>query len=194
MGPNDQTLLSNLVATEDETYYSYNILKGNFTEVGDYSYIYNCGNAVEKETGKIDFEITYTGGKLTSQVTTIYVISLFILLVLLVGLLLFSTTLPSSDTKTEDGEILEISNLKHLRPVIYGISWGIMLAILFVMSNLTIAYLPTLMIGNLFFAFYTITFWISIVGIPLWFAWIFVNIFKDKETKNMLERGIGNSL
>jgi len=190
MGPNNQTILSNLEGTKDGTYYSTDVLTGNFTKVGKYSYIYDCGNAVESETGSIDFEITYTGGELTEEMVTVYFGAIVVLIFFFGLTILLITRLPSGDTTSEDGFILEINNLKHLRPVLWAFSWIIILALMFIISNITIAYLPALMIGNLFFAFYTIMFWVSIIAIPLWFVWILVKIFKDKEMKRMIERGV----
>jgi len=190
MGPNNQTLLSNVEATKDGTYYSYLIDKDNFTSVGKYSYTYNCGNSVESKTGSINFEITYTGGELTAQATTVYILSIGTLIFFLILIILLISQLPTKDATDADDVILQINNLKHLRPVLWGISWIIIVALMFIISNITIAYLPTFMIGNLFWAIYTMMFWITIAGIPLWFVWIFTGLFRDKEIKRMIERGV----
>lgn len=190
MAPNNQTIFSNLVAIEDGTYYYYIINKGNFTESGEYSYTYNCGNAEQKETGRLEFSITYTGGDINEQQVTIYLGSVFILIFFFVLIVLLVNKLPSKDTTDEEGTILQISNLKHLRPVLWGISWGIILALLFIMANISLAFLPSAMIGNLFWALYTMMFWVSMVALPLWVIWIFTGVFKDKEVKRLLERGV----
>lgn len=59
--PNGNTILSNIIATQDGTYYSYNLDGGNVTEIGTYNYCYDCGNAVERETGCLTFEVTPSG-------------------------------------------------------------------------------------------------------------------------------------
>jgi len=190
MGPNNQTIISNIEATRDDTYFSALILKDNFSVVGDYNYLYNCGNSVEKDTGSIDFTITYTGGDLTPQVATVYILSIGTLIFFFILILLLITKLPSKDTTDDNDVILQISNLKHLRPVLWGISWIIILTLLFIVSNISIAYLPTFMIGNVLWVFYTIMFWLTIAAVPLWFIWIFTGIFRDKEFKRMIERGV----
>ena len=190
MAPNNQTILSNLEATEDGTYYYYIIEKGNFTESGDYSYVFDCGNTVEKETGKIDFVISYTGKEINQQQVIIYFGAILVLIFFFALIVLIISKLPSKDTTDEDGTILQISNLKHLRPVLWAISWGIILTLMFIIANITIAFLPTAMIGNLFWALYTIMFWLTIIGLPLWFIWIFIKIFRDKEFKKLIERGV----
>lgn len=191
MGPNDQTILSNLEATKDGTYFSTTILKGNFTKVSDnYAYTYDCGNSAESLTGRITFGITYTGGDLDGSSVSVYIIAIIILFILFGLFLFFSTRLPNKDAMDEQGSILQVSNLKHLRTILYGVCWAILLAIVFIISNITLAYLPTTMIGDLFFAVYKIMFWLTIIALPMWFIWIFVGIFRDKEVKRMIERGV----
>lgn len=190
MGPNNQTILSNIQATADGTYYYSVINKGNFSEIGDYNYIYDCGNSEEKVTGKLDFQINYTGKELDGSTVSVYIASIFVLIFFFIIILLLINKLPSKDAVDDNGMILQVNNLKHLRPVLWGFSWGIILALMFIVSNIAIAYLPTAMIGNLFWAFFTIMFWLSMLALPLWFAWIFVGIWRDKEVKRMLERGV----
>jgi len=190
MGLNNRTLFTNVSAIKDGTYYYFNIDADNFTRVGDYTYCYSCGNSADIETGCLDFTVTYTGGDLTLQMSILYISSIIFLIFLFVLVILFIGTLPSKDRMDEEGTILQINQLKHLRPVMWGIAWVLILVMLFVISNITIAYLPTFMLGDLFFNFYTILFWMTIVATPLWFIWIFTNVFRDREFKRMIERGV----
>ena len=59
--PNKEVFLSNIIASEDGTYFYSNILGGNNSELGEYEYCYDCGNAVEKETGCLHYLVTPTG-------------------------------------------------------------------------------------------------------------------------------------
>lgn len=61
--PNKEVFLANIEATADDsgTYFSYEILGGNNTELGEYEYCYDCGNALEKETGCLHYLVTPTG-------------------------------------------------------------------------------------------------------------------------------------
>ncbi len=56
-----EVLLSNTEFNQDGTYYSLILGAGNTTTLGLYSYFYNCGNAVDSQTGKIDFKVTPSG-------------------------------------------------------------------------------------------------------------------------------------
>ena len=59
--PNKTVFLSNIESTQDGTYYNYTILGKYNSELGEYEYCYDCGNAVEKETGCLYYLITPTG-------------------------------------------------------------------------------------------------------------------------------------
>ena len=189
-GLNSPSILTNKIGVQDGTYYYYNVEAGNFTANGDYEYCYDCGNTIEKETGCINFKITYNGVEVTEEMTSIYSYAFLTLLFLLVLVILVSYKLPSKDSTDEEGVILQISNLKHLRPVCWGIAWSIILAIVFLVGNMTLAYLPSSMVGDLFMKLFLILFGLTLVALPLWVIWIFTGIFRDKEFKAMIERGV----
>lgn len=56
-----ELLLSNVAFDQDGTDYSLNLLGGNTTTLGMYSYCYNCGNSADSVTGCIDFKVTPAG-------------------------------------------------------------------------------------------------------------------------------------
>lgn len=190
--PDNIIILDGVQATQSSSLASFNITLNSTqtSKLGQYQVTGFCKDgSVAKDIG-FNFDVTYTGKVLTPQITGIYFLSTFIIIFLGILLILLINKLPSKDATDEDGTILEISNLKHLRPVLWGFVWGLVLALLFVISNITIAFLPSLMFGNLFFAFYQIMFWMTIIAIPIWFIWIFTGIFKDREYKRMVERGV----
>jgi len=190
MGPNNQTLLSNLSANKDGTYFSYNVDKGNFSNLGSHKYCYECGNEVALETGCIDFEISHTGRILTLQIALVYLVSLAVLVFLFFITLSFREGLPNRDSTDEDGIVLQISNLKHLRPVMLGVAWGLVIGIVFIVANLALGYLPSRMVGNFLWVVFQIMFWVTIILVPLWFIKIFTDVFRDQEFKRMIERGV----
>ena len=190
MGPNNQTILSNLTTTRDGSYYYTNLASGNFTAVGDYEYGYVCGNGVENETGFIDFTISYTGNTFTQTTAIVYFIALGILVLFIIGILLFMRKLPEGNAVDERGVIIQISQLKHLRPLLWGIVWMLVVALMYIVSNMTFAYLPSFFLGKFFFMIFKIMFYVAIICVPLWWVWIFVRIFQDKEYKRLMERGV----
>lgn len=191
MGPNNQTILTNLTGVQDGTYYYFDILKGNFTQNGLHTYCYVASNGVETETGCLNFDLTYTGRNFTEEMASAYMIAIAVLIFFLICLVLLISKLPTKDITDEEGTILQIANLKHLRPVCWGIAWSIIVTILFIVGNMTLAYLPTTMVGDLFMRLFFILFWTTIiVALPLWGIWIFTGILRDKEFKSMIERGV----
>lgn len=190
MGLNNRSILSNLSAAQDGSFFFYDIESENFTEIGEFQYTYNCGNGVENSTGVIDFEVTYTGGDLTLPIAIIYGMGMaFLIFIFILNILLISR-LPDKDSTDEEGTILKLSELKHFRKVLWGVAWGLVLAMLFLISNISLAFLPTAMFGNLFFVLYRFMFYATMVAVPLLFIWIFAGIFRDKEVKRLMERGV----
>jgi len=165
-------------------------IPATFAVKGMGAYVVQCNTSTEGGFISGGISVTITGEELTAEITSIYLASLIALMVLFALMILMAYQLPSRDATDEEGTILQVSNLKHLRSVLWACSWTVVLAIMFILANITLAYLPVAMIGDLFFAIYTIMFWITIIAIPLWFIWIFTGIFRDKEVKRMLERGV----
>ena len=188
--PNNDILVNNVQSTKVGNLYLYNLTEDQTADIGVYevnNYCYNGTNA-----GRLTFyyEVNYIGEKPTEEMMTIYLIAIALLIGLILVIAWIIKQLPSKDAVDDNGSILQVNQLKHLRPVLFGICWVIIIAIFFIVSNLAIAYLPNLMIGELFFTLYQILFWITIVALPLWFIKIFLDIWKDKEVKQMLERGV----
>ena len=190
MGPSNQTLVTNITAFQDGTYFYYNVESPNFTRNGFYTYCYDCGNGVEKETGCINFDITYVGGELTQEMAMVYSIAFAVLIFLFLLVLGVISKLPSRDTTDDEGLILKVSDLKHLRPILWGVEWVLILSMLFIVSNLTLAYLPQELFGNFFFVIYQVMFWMTIPLLFVWVIWFFRKIINDKEIKQMIERGV----
>jgi hypothetical protein len=111
-------------------------------------------------------------------------------LILILGITYIIYRLPQGNATDPEGKILKVSYLKYLRNVFWIINWGLALAIIFIISNVLIAYVTNVMIGNLFFAIYRIMFWITIVGVPLYFIFLFAKIYDDKEMQRMINRGV----
>jgi len=189
--PNGTTFLKNMNrVTVDDSHFGHIVKGGNITEIGTYSYCYWCSNEDLEisDTGCLEFEVTWGGVKLTPERSILYIGLFFILIFLFLLTILAIPRLPK-DTVDERNLIVEVNSLKFLKPVLIGVAWLLLLAIVFVTSNVALAYLPTGMFGQLFFTIYQIMFWMTIVAIPLWFIFIFLSIFRSKEMKRMINRG-----
>jgi hypothetical protein len=59
--PNGSDILTNVVMTQSTTLFSFDLSGGNTSFIGTYKYCYDCGNAVERVAGCIDFYVTPSG-------------------------------------------------------------------------------------------------------------------------------------
>jgi hypothetical protein len=137
-----------------------------------------------------DFDITYTGKALDTQTSILY-IALFALLVFFLIFTIYGIArLPNRDTTTEDNLLIDINKLKYLRTVLYGVCWGLILAIMFIVSSISVGYLPDSLIGSFFFSMYSVMFVLTLPMVIILFLYLFYRVFTDREMKQMLERGV----
>lgn len=181
---------SSQMTNQDNGEFNFTLGFDEVTKSGLYKWNMYCCDSDKCASGFGDFDITKTGTRLNSSITSVYAISLILLIFLFIANLVLIHVLPSRDTHDENGAILEISNLKHLRTVLYAVGWGLVLSMLFVIGNMTLMYLPDDMLGNLFMNFFLALGWLTLPMIVLLFIYIFVKMFKEKEIKNLIERGV----
>lgn len=184
--PSKVIVLDNVQMTQDGNNFEYIVLASNITEQG--TYFGNGGDDVSPLG--FCFDITTTGYGNTINESILYLSSIVFIMFIILMLLLVSTMLPSNDKQDEEGRILQVSYLKHLRPTIYGVCYSLVVAITFIIYNLTLAYSNHDMLATFTFMIYQVMFWSMIVILPVWFLWIVVRIFEDKEFKNLIERGV----
>lgn len=59
--PNGSNALTNVLMTQDNTYFNYTFNESYTSTLGEYKYCFDCGNDAEKATGCINFDITLSG-------------------------------------------------------------------------------------------------------------------------------------
>lgn len=187
-GVNGSSLLTNLVATQDNTHYYYTINKGNLTEQGTYMYCYNCGNTVEAETGCIEVPVTYTGQDLSLPQTYMYIAVLLFLTGILIYAIYLYPKLPQHTTN-ESGYVTDVAQLSYLRPVALGGMWILVMAITYIVANMSIAYITAGFLGKFIFGIWTIMMYSNLLIIPLWIIYMLVDFYKTAKLKEFLERG-----
>lgn len=135
------------------------------------------------------FEVTGTGYELNEQKAIVYLGLLALLVFLFVVNIGAISLLPSKDNRDEEGTLISINQLKYVRPILIVVGWFLLMSIIFISSNIALAYLGTTLMGNLLFDIFQIMMLLSPVMLILWFIYIFYNIFQDREMKKYLERG-----
>ena len=186
--PSGTSLLSNMVAVQDDTHYSYLITSGNITEQGTYRYCYNCGNAVEAETGCIDVPVNYTGSELTIPQTLMYFFVFLFLVGVLIYLLYLYPKLPQHTTN-ESGYVIDVADMSYLRPIALGGMWILIMAITFIIANVSIAYITAGFLGKFLFGIWTIMMYSNLLIVPLYIIYLINDFYKTAKLKEFLERG-----
>jgi len=186
--PNSTIIIMNKAMTKTGSFYNYSFDKTDL--LGDYI-VNGIGNIDGNDTVWVyNFKITYNGKELSSSSSTFYII-LFAIFVLLFFLTVYGINkLPGSNAKDEEGRIIQISYLKYLRSTLWFVCWMLIVAIFYISSNLSFAYLEDTLVANFFFTLFKISFGLSAPIVVVWFIWIFVRIFDDKKIKGLWERGM----
>jgi len=136
------------------------------------------------------FEVTYAGIIFNTSQAILYFILLIVIMFVFFITLFGINKLPSSNIQDEEGKILSITYLKYLRPVLWTFEWMLIIAILFISSNIAFAYLGEQLFAKIIFTLFRISFGLTPIIIIVWLIWIFVSMFHDKQFQNMLNRGI----
>lgn len=184
-----ENIFNNTPATRNGTYYFFVIGGGNLTTKGTLTYCYECGNSVEKETGCNDIPITYNGKSLTTQTSILY-LGLIVFLVFIFVLLLLAYSAIPDDHRDEEGFIINISRLKYLKPIIIGFCWILLTSIMFIASNVAIAYLDTGLLGDFLFWIFRFMMLSNLVVFPLCIIYMIQRITMSKEMMGLIERGV----
>jgi len=191
--PNNTDAVTNVATTQSVDGVTYNYTFCNTTSYGEY-HVYSFGDDdgyITLSEDEYDYFIITGSGFTFEQPKAIFYIAMIVLFGCIFILTLYLTTkLPSGNVTDGFDNIISINWLKYLRPVLFAIAWGLLLAIIFISSNLSLAYLGEDLVGDFLFTIYQVMFWMTIVFMPIWVMYIFISVFRDKETKKMIERGI----
>jgi len=146
IGPESGILLMNLEMTKDETSYNYTLSEIYVDSIGKYCWFYDCGNDLDKATGKICFDITSNG---KPEPTGSVVVLFIIFFLILVGSVCYLSIYTIGHLMSLDFDIKDLA-----------LDWGIFFMIV------TLFYLEEYYLGNAGFRNYLLWF-MSIGGILL---------------------------
>lgn len=187
--------LLNLYNTNDIDFtppneWSVKVLGGNFSELGEYSYIISCNSSSQAGFTSVGFDVTHSGLRLGEGQGTLYIILFSILIFFFVMNIFLIRELPRFNERDEEGKILSVSYLKYLRPVGWMLEWALFMAIMFIAGNLAFAYMTEQLFAN----FLITIFWISLAVTPIiitvWIIWIYSRLVDDRQIDEMIKRGI----
>lgn len=178
--PNTTNIFFEEVMSVNNGYANYTI--SNTSTLGTYSYFSECGYGT--------FDVTYNGETLTTAGSILNLGFLSLLILLFIANLIGFISIDSENKRNEDGLIVDVNNLKYLKGVLFAFGYALLIAVFFTSSNIALAFLGNNMFGNVLFVIYRILMLMALPVIVLWLIWLFVSIFQDKETKNLIERGV----
>lgn len=159
----------------------------NTSTLGEYMYEY-C-DLLGYDCRENTFEITYAGLEVTEGQAIIYTALLLLLIFFFIITFLGIGLLPASNTRDEEGKIVQISWLKYLRSPLWFFEWILLIGIMFLASNLAFGFLAEPLFGELFFIIYRIMFMLTPIMCLVWMAWFYIKFVQDREFKKMFERG-----
>jgi len=189
--PNKTIAKINISMSKDDTYYNYSFC--NTSTLGEYI-VNGVGDLDGVRTSwAYNFEVTGTGFEFNQSRSTFYIGSLAVLVFLFVITVIMIPKIPNGNDTDSFGMVISINKLKYIRPVLYGIAYSLLLAITFLVSNVATAYMGSSLVADLFFVIYQLMYWMMIPMIFIWFAWFFVQLFRDREVKRLIERGLGGN-
>ena len=190
--PNSSIILSHVAMTKSRVEYNYTLAARYTDFLGEYI-VNGVGDLGGDSTAWVyTFEVTGTGVTLTTQNSIFYIFMVGLLIFLFIIILIFIPKLPAGNETDEEGRFMSINWLKHLKPIFLFIEWLLVLSIVYVASNLALAYLGTNLIGTLLFRIFGIMMGLTLPIIVIWFIWVFLNIIQDLKLKKMMERGLLN--
>jgi len=170
---------------------TFNYTFCNTSTLGTYTYSWDneCVDCSVSSCGN-SFEVTHDGNILNVERAILYLGLITILIFLFLLVVMNIHKLPSEDTYNEEGILLGVNNLKYLRSVFWSVGWGLLLGIMYITSSISIAYLPTTLFGEFFFMIFKVMFALTLPMFVVYFLYLFARIWRDREVKRMLERGV----
>jgi len=170
---------------------------GNTSTLGTYRY-HTCGDLLQTSSNSrvitcetITFEVTYGGEALTTDKAILQVALLGLLIFLFLLSLVTYSKLPSKDNVDDEKMIISINKLKYLRPVMLMVAWAFLLAITFIAANIAKAYIPNALFGTTLFSIWRLMLAFTYPMFLFWFIFLFAKAYQDRETKRLIERGVG---
>lgn len=187
--PNGTRIISNVEMDKDGSVFNYTLDSSLTSSLGRYK-VNGIGdpggvNSIWSYT----FDVTYSGKQLKEGQGFLYGSLLLILIFFFVIILFAINQLPSSNQKDEEGKILSITYLKYLRPIGWMFEYMLVVAILYLTSNLAFVYLDEQLFAQILFTLFRVLFGFAPVVVVVWIIWIYRQMFHDKHLQNLLNRG-----
>lgn len=200
-GLDDHLDITNIYTFEKPNEWEFNISKGNFTQIGVYSAIFQCNNSISGGFVEFPFEVTSLGRTLDLPTVTTYI---FFLLVCLTVIFLSGRLAVNNNFEKDilDGQrmyeqhkrneaVFYLQLLKR-KMWIVGI-FGVYLTTLIFMAILSnmVLYLSMVDVWTIFNNIYQVMLWGLIPFVVFWFIYIIIFLYKSVENALRYQFGTG---
>jgi hypothetical protein len=180
---------TNMSADSNNLEWDYTVLGGNFSELGAYQVLIYC-EATDESGGffEFSFEVNGIGEDFTLPQAIIYIGFFGVLVFLFLVSIGLIAKIPT-EKMNDNGDLIQMSNLKHTRTVLYAFCYVLIMAILFLVSNIGFAFLNEILFSKVAFAIFQIMYRLLTPMLIIMFIKIFYDIFKSKEMNKIIQRG-----
>lgn len=188
--PTGEFLTNNIEMTNQNAFFNYSLDSSNTTELGDYEYRIMCDDSGLSNFGVFGFEVTPSGTSPTTAHAIFYVIAFVFSIVFFLLALLGGIKLPWKNNYSEDGYLLNVSDLKYLKLFCWFFAY---------ICLIWLAWLGRA-VNNMFLfvdagtgVFDGLFFFLMAFFVPVFFVTAFVGFVRylnDKKFQNLLSRGI----
>jgi len=186
----DVVYIDNVTFVPGLDYWEIIINGGNFSELGEYSYGTQCQSTAVDYGGTIigTWKVTYAGIELTTERAILNIGFLFMLLLLIAGTIIGINAIPNKNYVDEEG-MLQILRVKYLRNILWLFVYGLVMGVVFIISNIAYVFSSNSLIPKFFFMIFQIMMVLSPVVILIAIIFIIVKVFQDIAMEELIERG-----
>lgn len=190
--PNGTTLINFKAMTYNSAMqeHQFTIKAGNITMLGTYDYVITATDSGLNDTIPYQFDITTTGDKLSVSQGMIYIILMFFSLIVFFITLYGALAIPWKNPRDEDGQILNVSDLKYAKMFCMVFSYVLFTWLMWIGWNLSYGYLSFNVMANFFKVAYRILLAFMYPIIVLSFIVMIMRIYNDSKINELIDRGI----
>ncbi len=183
--PNGSVAVSNKEMGKTGLTFNYTFCSTETKGIYRYDYFDDKNNAFVN-----DFEITYNGIKLDLPTSVIYILFIVGLSSFFFLILFIRSRLPEENHRDEEGKLIRVNQLKNLRPILLGVSWAILISLVFMAYNVAQAYLQTNMFSNFLWMIFQLMMWLTIPMLIILGVYMFQRVLDDIKKQKLIDRGV----
>lgn len=190
--PNSTNIITNTETTRDNSYFYFNLGKGNVTQLGNYKYCYDCGNGIDRETGCISFEVTPNGFEPNNSQGLIYSVLFIVALVLFLTSIFLAVSIDGKkyDTDSITGQVTGVNWGKYYKYALWFFAYIILIWLSHLAYEISAGILYTEFLKSFFHMAFRIELGLLLPITFLFFFMVFVSILRDKKNQSLIERGL----